>query len=1560
MKKRISQILCLVLVMILAVTQTAVISFADTRGSDITMNDFRVCSLKEPIGIDTQPVFSWILSGSGRDQSQSAYRIRVSSTRALAEAGTGDIWDSGRVDSADSFDIKYEGKDLTSKTTYYWTAESFVGRESVKSDVQIFSTGILNADEWQGEWIGKERNTLELAMNGANWIWRLNGDGFAGAPAGTQYFRKTFNIRNVNDVSRVLIGYSADDSSVLYFNGKQYGETSTWSTGGLFDATKMLVNGENTVALSATNATAGYAGLIAKISIEYTDGSTDTIVSDKSWLVSETEQDGWYENGYNASGWKNPDQSVAFGESPWGSGISLELYGSRAAVMLRNEFELKGEVKEAYAYICGLGFFELTINGTLPDDSVMNPFTTQYNKRVLYRTFEVTDLLKSGKNAVGVELGNSYYNEIGGVWNWQTASWRDDPKLMFNLEIKYADGSSETVVSDTDWTVTNAGPITSNSMYYGETYDARREQTGFNTVGFNDSAWDKAVVVDAPEGVLSAQMKAPIRRVAEFKPADIKKLDNGSYIITAPEMTAGWIKLMNINEQQGQKITITYGQRLADDGTVVLYGGGDGEIGHWWPHAYIQQDNYICKGTGNESFEPKFSYKGHQYIQIDGYTGELTADDVTIYRVSNDVDIISEFSSSNELVNRLHHMMRTAMANNFEGEHCDPVLEKNGWTGDANVSIGSLMYNFDMTGSLPGFLQILGDCFDQYDTVPVMAPTADWWIDNTIVWNSLYVYGVMELENKFGTGAYAEERYDTMRRYTVKQISELKSNGWVWYDGQLGDWVSPIGGSDPNVQYNENISEGSGITGTAFAYGVLEYMADLADRLGKTADAEEYRAAMSSVYDAFQKKYYKSDKGYYETNTWSQIGTRTRYRQTDNLVALAFGLVPEENVDIVLGNLLKDIEEKDWHLDTGCVGTRYILPVLCDYGYSDVAYRILTQTTYPSWGFWVENGATSTWEMWESTTRSFDHYFLGTYDEWFYSHLAGIRDITDGYGSYTVDPGIIGDLTEVDCTLDTVRGEAGVNWTRENSEITVNVKVPMGAEVKVLLPVSDKKDVKIDGKTLSESIDGIHSIVAGEKLAVTVGSGEYSFVMSDSELPVYKTALEQAVNELKNRNDAEYDSATQEKIDKALSNAEKVIADTAATQTEVNAAKTEVATLLALLDGSEARRSLSDLVAKLSNEALPDGYYPADLKARFDSALLTADKLSKDMRISDDALASAKEKLEQAFEAMTAKKAANLALGGAVDASSTNNDGYWGWDISYLNDGIFIHESRQAGEYTGYCSNLTPNVDHTEWVSVDLGSVKEINNVVFYSAASLTDGEMMGYGFPVDFKIQVSDDNQNWTTVREEKDYPVKAFGPLDFGFDATNARYVRLLAEKLRTKPSDANSYRLQLAEMEVYDLSESAGVPLVSYIELSDGVLEPVFDCETYEYKVDAGTAESIDITLYAVEGVSLTCDGAKAVSGTALKKALQQGENSITITASVGDQTVTYTVLVTRARDILLGDLDKNGVVNVSDIIMLKNLIMNGSWNDENLMYGDIDKNGTLNVSDMLAIKNIIMSA
>lgn len=1014
------------------------------------------------LGIDTTPYFGWTVTSDRENNAQSAYRIKVFSSKEKAEAGSADLWDSGKVESAAMTSVTYGGEKLSSTSTYYWQVTVWDKYENTAtSKINELRTGIFAGDSWQGEWITAPSSAKEYNMNGAAWIWysgKNNGaNADASLAAGTLYLRGTFTPKADKTISRAVFVFTADDYGTLYVNGTTVlsipNQTDIWKTGNIVDISPVLTSGENVIAAAVTNASNGYAGLVGKLYITYTDGTEETFATSRSWKASQAAATDWNKAAFDDTAWKAPDQYVSYGGSPWGTQCVISNKGDRAATLLRKEFSTQKDVTEATVYMSGIGYSHLSINGKLADDCFLDPCNTQYNKTVLYRTFDVTELLTKGNNAIAVELGNGFFKEEGGVWNWGSAEWKNDPMLLFYMIIKYADGTSETVLSDTTWKATTEGPTTFNSIYYGEYYDARLEKTGWDKAGYNDSAWNAAVKATAPKGKLECQTEEPVRRAETFKATEIKKLPDGSYVVYCPEMVAGWIKLNIKGASAGDTITIQYAEKLGKDGAVVKM-GKDGVNGNWWPETYIMTDKYTAKGDALEVFEPKFSYKGFAYIQIFNYPGELTIDDLVIYRIRNDVETTGQFESSNELINDLHQMMLTTVLNNLQGKPTDtPVWEKNGWLGDFNVGMTSMTYNYDMRLMSENFVEIIESCFEQYGLVPPMVPTAGWNIGDNYVWSSVYILAVAEMYDVYGSLDYVIEQYDTMKKFATSTSRKLMTNGWVCPDGQLGDWVSPMG-NNPNAAYTESPSEGSGIVGTAMLYLMYDKLADMADLLGKTEDAKTYRGYMDKIFEGFNKKFYVEEKGYYQTTVWTQYGTRTRFRQTSQILPLAVGLVPDAYKDKVIESLIADIKSKGNHLDTGCVGSKFILPVLCDLGYADLAYTIVTQTTYPSWGFMIENGATSLWEMWELTTRSVDHYFLGTYEEWFYSHLAGIKKPNNGYETFTVQPHILGDLTYVTCKLNTVRGEVESSWQKaEDGSVTMKVTVPFGASATVIFPL---------------------------------------------------------------------------------------------------------------------------------------------------------------------------------------------------------------------------------------------------------------------------------------------------------------------------------------------------------------------------------------------------------------------------------------------------------------------------------------------------------------------------
>lgn len=726
-----------------------------------------------------------------------------------------------------------------------------------------------------------------------------------------------------------------------------------------------------------------------------------------------------------------------------GAGVSQE---DRRAPIFIKTFNVNKNIKGAQLYICGLGLFVAELNGKLPDDSVLNPTHTQYSKTVLYRAFDITELMIRGDNSITVELGNSFFNETVDTWRWDTAVWRSAPKLIADIVIYYDDGTSEKIVTDESWLVTLDGPVIENSIYYGETHDLRR----------TDFTWQRVVSVPTPDGELKLQTAPPMRRIAQFKPKEIIKKSDGTYMIVAPEMITGWAKL-TLDLPNGAEITVNYGEKLGENGLIPKIGKGEGRDGNWFPRAYIQEDKFI--GNGSKCvLEPKFSYKGFCYIQIENCPVELTNDNVILYRVASDVKPVSEFNCSNELINDLHALMKRTLLNNFQGKPTDtPVWEKNGWLGDFNCGLRSMFFNFDMSDFGAAFVDTMKDCFEEYGAVPVMVPVAAWGTENSPVWNTVFVFAVKGLLDHCGKTEYADSIYPQLKQFANNYIELFDEIGGLWDHEGLADWVAPIGGDDANAEADPNSSEGAEICANAFVYKMLCDMAYIAEKLGETEDIPLFKSAAESILKTFNEKFLNRASGIYETSFWQQRGLRRKYRQTSNLLPLAFGMVPDEYKEAVLNNLVDDVVSHNYHLDTGCTGTMFLLPVLFDNGFSDVAFKVLTQTTYPGWGFWIKNGATSAWESWETTTRSQNHYFLATYDEVLFSHLAGVKQISDGYGSFLIKPELGCALDFIELRLNTPKGLLEVKWRKESDSVTVDVTVPEGSIADIDLAFGNTK-----------------------------------------------------------------------------------------------------------------------------------------------------------------------------------------------------------------------------------------------------------------------------------------------------------------------------------------------------------------------------------------------------------------------------------------------------------------------------------------------------------------------
>ncbi len=1178
MKKTLSVILAVVL---LTCTISSFLMIFALKGcaTDVSLNleinDMKVNGLKEPLGIDTTPVFSWKNVSNGYNRSMSAYRIIVASTKEKAEKFEGDLWDSGKTQGSNNYDIIYNGASLSSVTDYYWRVSVYDERD-VKYDSEIvhFGTGMLSKSEWTASWIGAESEKT-FDFSGANWIWSEEAQ--KTIETCKRYFRKSFTPDSTKTVKKVFVGGTADDSIKMYFNGEQIASSSSWQGGFFTDITNKVVAGNNTFAAVVSNTfteTGSYAAFILKAQIYYTDGTKEEIVTDASWVLNDTELTDWANVSFNDSAWAKATIVGAYPIKPWNQ-LNIDttiLTQDESAPYLRKEFNVSKSVKNAKMLICGLGLFELKINGILPDDTVLNPANTQYDDTVNYRVFDVTSLIQSGENAIGVELGNSWYNENFEMWSIKNAPWRDNPKLLAELHIVYDDGTKEIIKTDTSWKVSLAGPTTYNSIYHGEKYDARLEIKDWDKATYDDSLWKNAVIAKTP-GALKFENMEPMRKLNTF-PCEITKLLDGTYIVKVPVMTTGWAKITFRNTTPGETVKIAYGETLKANGKLNYVDWGTSNTSG----GPFQLFDYTFKGAQEESYEPKFTYCGYQYIEISNYSGTLTPEDVKCYLIANDVEKTGEFETDNELINTLHDNMARALINNFQGKPTDcPTWEKLGWLGDYNVIVRTAMYNYGIQAFNEKFMNDIRDSAinNKMGNISPMAGTAP---GNVVVWNCAYVEAIYESWLAYGTIEIAQDHYDLMRANTLTHVDTIKktvSSGglskpsWVFeHEGALNDWQGPNGPS--------SAPEGYGIVATATFYSVVKHLREMALALGKTDDANEYAVYLENIYNAFNETFYNEEKGYYETGYWNPewAGTRSEYRQTSNLAAVYYGLCPEDKLESVVASIANDVISKDYHLETGHIGTRLLLPVLSEYGYEDVAYKLITQTTYPSWGFWVENGATSCWEGYSlADTRSRNHYFLGTYDQWLFENVAGIDEHTNGYETVVIKPQMIGDLKYVNSSIKTVRGALESNWKKfSDGSFEMVVNIPMGTTATIYVPVYSTDNLRVNGVKLSEH-EGIlsYEIVDGN-VKITAGSGNYEFVVSAlfEDISDAKANLESLVNIANNFNKDNYDEEIWQAFTKVLEDTVDVLNDKDTTNDQYVIAQIKLSEQISILNRNKS------------------------------------------------------------------------------------------------------------------------------------------------------------------------------------------------------------------------------------------------------------------------------------------------------------------------------------------------------------------------------------------------------
>ena len=708
---------------------------------------------------------------------------------------------------------------------------------------------------------------------------------------------------------------------------------------------------------------------------------------------------------------------------------------SKRSIYLRKSFSAQKQIKDAIIYISGQGHYELSLNGKKVGNDQYNPLWSDYDKTIYYNAYDLTEELNSGNNTIGVLLGNGFYNEQGGRYKKMQVSF-GPPTLFLKLDITYADGTKEEIISNKDWKY-SPSPIIFNSMYGGEDYDARLEQPGWNTPGFDDSQWLPVVVDDAPKGELRPQTSTPVREMEYFGIKSSKKIGD-VYVLDMGQNLSGY-PIFTVNGKKGDKIRLTVAERVNDDGNINQTQSGG-------PYYY----EYTLKGENDETWQPRFSYYGFRYIQVEGAKLPESQDnrDIPVIKdikscfVYNSAESAGSFRSSNEIFNNAHNLIVNAIKSNMHAVFTDcPHREKLGWLEEVHLNGPGLYYNFNLARFAPKIMQDIRDAQLPNGLVTSIAPeyvVFEGGFRDSPEWGSASVIFPFMYYEFYGDNSLIVEYYNVMKKY-VDYLTTTAKNHIVSHG--LGDWCD----YREDQPYGPSNNTPIALSATTHYYMVIDYLVQAAEMLNKSEDKTLYSDLREKVKTAFNNEFF-------DKNT-KQYGTGS---QASNSMPLFVGLVAPEYKQAVLDNLVKDIEEKGYRLSTGDVGNRYLFQALARNGLNEVMYKMHNHNEVPGYGFQLQFGATTLTELWDPRDgASWNHFMMGQIEEWFYRSLGGIdveKNSYTGFKNFKIAPQVVGDLKFVNASYNTLYGTIKVDWKVHNGQFEMDVEVPVNCEAKVYLP----------------------------------------------------------------------------------------------------------------------------------------------------------------------------------------------------------------------------------------------------------------------------------------------------------------------------------------------------------------------------------------------------------------------------------------------------------------------------------------------------------------------------
>jgi len=1086
-----------------------------------------VDNLDHPLGIDDlTPRFSWFLNDPARGAAQTAYRVLVATRPDLLADGKADVWDSGKVKSGQSLNVKYAGPEMKASTRYVWRVEAWDkdGNAYPASEMAWWETGLLNEGAWRGDWIGWE-TPEEAAVRKAPAKWIANPDVVPGTakPNSEQVFgyRTRFNIER--PVERAILFATAEDTVWAWMNGQRVMTAAAypayhhlpWQKFVRTDVTGQVAQGPNTLAIKCLHYIDKYGEkdrkdappMMATLLLFYKDGTTEAKVSDGNWkssVLQPTQGDlsmgppvshpmdegspavpgeGWEKKDFDDSGWKDAviwAQEKGPEETP-----VLNPWIPDSVKVLRKTFDVSGGVKSARLYATALGAYELYLNGKRVSHDVMAPGWTDYRERVLYQTYDVTELARSGANVMGALLAPGWY-ATSLQWLQQPNNYGDTPPaLRAQLRIEHNDGSVEWVATDASWKA-DTSYILHAELYDGETQDLRRLQRGWDTAGFADEGWKQARVIHPKEISVEAQafppitteMLVPARKMTEPRP--------GAYTYDFGQNMAG-VERLGVAGPAGTQVQVRTGEVLNPDGTLYTENLRTAK----------STDHFILSGEplhgppgeAGEELTPHFTFHGFRYIEITGVNSAPPLNSVYAEALHTAFSFTAELKTGNAMVNKLWSNILWGQRSNFVGlpTDCPQRDERLGWAADAQVFWRAASYNADLAAFTRKFAADLRGTQIGTPYYGIIAPgTAKIAPGVAAAWSDAGVIIPWTSWMQTGDTKVIDENWQAMRKY-VDAIEARNPDG-IWHNDSgipFGDWLSLEGRTLEDL-----------VATAYWAYDV-NMLRQMAHATGRIEEEQRYAKLEAKIRGAFQKKYVKAG-GYipgadygpspFEDVAGANLRPKGGDTQTSYVLALHMNLVPEDLRAAAANRLAKKIEENHGLLATGFVGTPYLLEELTKTGHARLAYDLLLNTGMPSWGYQIEHGATTTWERWNSNLKmdSFNHYAYGAVADWIYRYAAGVdaTPLDAGFHTVVLHPVFDARLSPLEFKYQSSYGEIDSSWTVDGKTVEWSVTLPANTTGRLEVKADEAARYKLEGVPLNESplakkVDGGFELAAG-------------------------------------------------------------------------------------------------------------------------------------------------------------------------------------------------------------------------------------------------------------------------------------------------------------------------------------------------------------------------------------------------------------------------------------------------------------------------------------------------